>query len=218
VASLREPADARALGAPSGLWIAPRPLVLASASATRRGLLESAGLPVETDPSRVDERAVERGSSKVAPAELALRLAEEKALEVGRRRPERLVLGADQVLDLDGEVLHKPADRREALEHLRRLAGRAHRLHSAVALARGGALLDGFVASATLTMRALGQDAMDRYVEAAGDAALSCAGAYQVEGLGVHLFEAIEGDHATILGLPLIPLLARLRGLGCLAV
>src|SRR5688500_8488904 len=147
----------------SGVWAAALPLVLASASATRRGLLKSAGLPVETDPSRVDERAVERETAGLAPAELALRLAEAKALEVSRRRPERLVRGADQVLDRAGEVLHKPADRTEARDRLLRLAGRAHRLHSAVALAHGGALLDGFVASATLTMRALGPDAIERY-------------------------------------------------------
>ena len=215
---MREPVDAGVLGLPGALWTGKRPLVLASASATRHGLLESAGIPVDTDPSRVDERALEREAAILAPADLALRLAEAKALDVGRRHPERLVLGADQVLDLDGDVLHKPADRTEALDHLRRLAGRAHRLHSAVALARGGALLDGFIASATLTMRTLGQDALERYLDVAGHAALSGAGAYQLEGLGIHLFEAIEGDHATILGLPLIPLLARLRGLGCLAV
>ena len=146
-----------------------------------------------------------------------MRLSEAKALAVSGRRPERLVLGADQVLDLEGEVLHKPADRAAALLQLRRLAGRSHTLHSACTLARDGAILDGFVASATLTMRPLSEDAMARYLDAAGDAALSGAGTYQVESLGIHLFQSIAGDHATILGLPLIPLLARLRGLGCLA-
>ena len=199
------------------LWTAERPLILASTSATRRALIRSAGVPAETESSGIDEREVERQSQGLAPAALALRLAEEKALAVSRRRPERLVLGADQVLDLDGEVLHKPADRAAALAHLRRLAGRSHVLHSACALARDGAVFDGFAAGAVLTMRALGPDALERYLDAAGAAALSGAGAYQVEGLGIHLFESIEGEHSTILGLPLLPLLTRLRALGCLA-
>jgi septum formation protein len=199
------------------LWTGGTPLLLASTSATRRALLEAAGLPVDTQASGIDERAVEDEARDLAPADLASRLAREKALAVSRRDPGRLVLGADQVLELEGCVLHKPADRAAALRQLRRLCGRVHLLHSAGVLARGGAVLDGFVASASLTMRPLGEDAMARYLDAAGEAALGGAGTYRIEGLGIHLFDSVAGDHSTILGLPLIPLLARLRALGCLA-
>jgi septum formation protein len=199
------------------LWTARQPLLLASTSATRRGLLEAAGIPVDIEASSVDERTLE-GTERHEPAELARRLAQAKALAVSRRRPERLVLGADQVLELDGEVLHKPADRAAAALQLRRLAGRTHRLHAACTLARSGAVLEGFVARASLTMRPLGADAVERYLDLVGEAALSGAGSYQIEALGIHLFAAVEGDHSTILGLPLLPLLERLRALGCLAL
>jgi septum formation protein len=199
------------------LWTGDRPLLLASTSAARCALLSAAGIPADPEASGVDEREVEANAGRLAPADLSLRLAQAKALAVSRRRPDRLVLGADQVLNLDGEVLHKPADGTAALAQLRRLSGRSHRLHSACALAREGGLLDGFVASAALTMRPLSERDMVRYLDAAGEAALGAAGTYQVEGLGIHLFDAVEGDHFTILGLPLIPLLARLRDLGCLA-
>lgn len=201
------------------LWTAARPLVLASTSRTRHALLAAAGIDAEAIGPEVDERAVEAAAMAecLRPAGLALRLAAEKALAVSRRLPDRLVVGADQVLDLDGEVLHKPADRGEAAAHLGRLVGRSHLLHSAVALARGGELDDSFVESATLAMRPLGPGAVARYLAEAGERALSGAGAYQVEGLGIHLFSRIAGDHATILGMPLLPLLARLRERGCLA-
>jgi septum formation protein len=211
-----------ASSSPSGdraaLWTGDRPLVLASTSVTRRDLLLCAGVPVETEAAGIDERAIEETTESRAPADLAVQLAEAKAQAVCRRRPQRLVLGADQVLELDREVLHKPADRAAALRHLTRLSGRRHLLHSAWALARDGRILDRFVDSASLTMRSLSTAEMARYLDAAGEAALSGAGSYQVEGLGIHLFESIAGDHSTILGLPLIPLLARLRGLGCLAI
>jgi septum formation protein len=201
------------------LWTAPSPLVLASTSAARRGLLRGAGIDPEVVASGVDERALEAQAQaeRLGPGALALRLAAEKALAVSRRHPGSWVVGADQVLEADGEALHKPADRAEAARHLSRLSGRPHALRSAVALARDGMLEDSFVETAVLALRPLTQSAIARYLDAVGDAALAGAGAYQVEGLGIHLMERIEGDHATILGLPLIPLLSALRVRGCLA-
>jgi septum formation protein len=192
-------------------------LVLASTSATRRALLDAAGLPVEARAPGVDERAVEAAAAGLSPEGLAGRLAEAKALAVSRTAPGRIVLGADQVLDLDGRVFHKPADREGARAHLAALAGRTHALRSAAVLARDGAVVATLCETARLAMRPLPPDAIARYVEAAGDRVLSSVGAYQLEGLGVHLFERIEGDHSTILGLPLLPLLAHLRALGLLA-
>ncbi len=203
----------------TALWTAPAPLLLASASATRRALLADAGLAVDAEAPGVDERAVERSIDEKAlgPADLALHLAAEKALAVSRRRPDRLVLGADQVLDLGGVVAHKPGDRATARAQLLALSGRTHALHSAGALARDGALVDSFVDTARLTMRPLSEAAIEAYLDLLGPEILGSVGVYQVEGLGIHLFERIEGQHATILGLPLLPLLSSLRRLGTLA-
>jgi septum formation protein len=167
----------------------------------------------------VDERAIEAASQRGSPdpAALAQRLAEAKAVTVSNRHPDRLVLGADQVLELDGEVFHKPGDRLAARTQILRLAGRTHMLRSAGALARDGRIVETFVETATLTMRPLGPDAVERYLDLAGADVLSSVGCYQVEGLGIHLFDSVMGDHSTILGLPLRPLLAALRRLGCLA-
>jgi septum formation protein len=204
----------------TALWTGPAPLLLASTSGTRCALLESAGIPVETEAPGVDERAIEASAEGegLDPSGLAARLAAEKALAVSRRRPGRLVLGADQVLDLGGRVLHKAPDRASAVEKLLGLAGRSHVLRSAVALAEDGALVDTFLESAVLTMRTLDRSAIDLYLDLAGSDVLGSVGTYQIESLGVHLFDDIRGDHATILGLPLIPLLARLRARGLLAL
>jgi septum formation protein len=202
------------------LWTHSDKLLLASTSATRLGLLVSAGLPVETQNSGIDERAVEEAAAheSLDPLPLAGRLAAEKALAVSRRHPERVVLGADQVLACDGAVFHKPTNRDAAREQLKRLAGREHSLHSAGALAIGGQLVERFSGSAHLTVRPLTDEAIDLYLDLAGPDVLKSVGVYQLEGFGIHLFEAVEGDHATILGLPLLPLLAALRRLGCLAL
>jgi septum formation protein len=203
----------------TALWTAPSPLLLASASATRRALLADAGLAVDAEAAGVDERAVEGSIDEKAlgPADLALHLAAEKALAVSRRHPDRLVLGADQVLDLGGVVAHKPGDRATARAQLLALSGRTHALHSAGALARGGALVDSFVDTARLTMRPLSEAAIAAYLDLLSPEILQSVGVYQVEGVGIHLFERIEGQHATILGLPLLPLLSSLRRLGALA-
>ncbi|MBB5762580.1 nucleoside triphosphate pyrophosphatase [Methylorubrum rhodesianum] len=203
------------------LWRAPAPLLLASASATRRDLLTGAGLPVETAPARIDERALEAEGGDISPVELARRLARAKAQEVAARHPGRVVIGADQVLECEGRVFHKPADRAAAHDHLTRLQGRTHALHSAVAILRDGRaepfVAQDFVETARLAMRPLDAAAIDTYLRLAGPAVTTSVGAYQLEGLGIHLFERVEGDHSTVLGLPLTPLLARLRGLGLLA-
>ena len=196
------------------LWRA-EPLVLASRSSVRRALLEAAGIPVEVEPARVDERAVE--SSKAASAgakDVALLLAREKALEVAGRKGKSIVLGADQTLAQGERRFSKPANALAAREQLKALAGKTHELHAAVALVRGGDVMFETVATARLTMRPLSEAFLDAYLTAAGDRVSSSVGAYQLERAGVHLFERIEGDHFTILGLPLLPLLAYFRSAG----
>lgn len=199
-------------------WRGSEPLLLASTSPTRRGLLEGAGFTVETEAPGVDERAVEASCAGLAPEALARRLAEAKAGTVAARHPGRIVVGADQVLACDGALLHKPADLAEARAQIGRLAGRTHALHSAVALAVDGRVAESFVETAHLTMRPLDVEAIATYVDLAGaERVRASVGGYQLEGLGVHLFSGIAGDHSTILGLPLLPLLARLRARGLLA-
>ncbi|HEX8417862.1 MAG TPA: Maf family nucleotide pyrophosphatase [Methylobacterium sp.] len=207
----------RAPFAGSDAWLPPEPLILASTSPTRRLLLENAGLRIACRAPDVDERLLEAGFVGHRPGEVALRLAEAKASSVARRCPGQVVVGADQVLALDGEILHKPADPAEAASQLARLSGRTHILHSAVALASDGVVVDRFVETACLTLRALDAGAIATYVALAGPERVTASvGGYQLEGLGIHLFHRIEGDHTTILGLPLLPLLDRLRARGWL--
>lgn len=202
-----------------GLWHGKTPLLLASKSPARRALLAAAGIPLETIDAQIDERAVEAPLRKrgADPAEVAAHLARAKALSVSKTAEDRLVVGADQVLSLDGVIFSKPRDLNEAKMQLARLSGRSHHLLSAVCVAQTGKVLFETVARATLTCWVLSDDFVDRYIAAAGPAALASVGAYQVEGLGIHLFERIEGDHATILGLPILPLLEFLRQEGSLA-
>jgi len=200
--------------ATSVFWRSSDPLILASGSPTRRALLEAAGIPVEVVRPQVDERAVEASllaGSSGSPAEIASALAEAKALSIAPQRPGRLVLAADQVLSCDGALFHKPADAAAARRQIAALAGRRHHLSSAFVLARGSEVIGHGLEQAALTMRRLDADAIGRYVAAAGAAASASVGGYQLEGLGIHLFERIEGDHFTILGLPMLSLLALLR-------
>nr|USU33958.1 Maf family protein [Methylobacterium sp. OTU13CASTA1] len=205
------------MDSPSPLWRGAAPLLLASTSPTRRALLAGAGLSVETQSPGVDERAIEAACAGLAPSDLALRLALAKAEAVAARAPSRIVVGADQVLACDGVVFHKPADAAAARAQLARLAGRTHHLHSAVALIDGVHAPDTFVETAHLTLRPLDAASIAAYVALAGPGAMSSVGAYQLEGLGIHLFAEVAGDHTIILGLPLLPLLARLRARRLLA-
>jgi septum formation protein len=193
------------------LWRGKHPLILASQSRARQALLANAGINFEAVAAEIDERAVQQGSGLSAPGEIAALLAHEKALSVSARLSGRFVVGADQTLALGERLFSKPASRARAAEQLRALASRSHELHSAVAVARDGKILFADATVARMTMRRLGEAEIDAYLDAAGEAVTSSVGAYQLEGLGVHLFERIEGDHFTILGLPLLQLLAFLR-------
>jgi nucleoside triphosphate pyrophosphatase len=199
------------------LWLAADPLVLASRSAARRDMLVAAGVPVEVRPADLDERSLESGAGSAGPGTVAAFLAREKALVVARANPGRLVVGADQTLALGARRFAKPVDRAAAGEQLRALAGRTHELHSAVAFVQDTTMLFEHVGVARLTMRPLSDRLIDLYLDAAGDAAAASVGAYQIEGLGVQLFERLDGDYFTILGLPLLTALDFLRQRGCLA-
>ncbi len=194
------------------LWRGTDPLILASQSRARQMLLANAGIGFEAVPADIDERAVQQASRLSAPGEIAALLAREKALSVSVRQSGKYVVGADQTLALGNRLFSKPAGRAQAAEQLRALAGNSHELHSAVAVARDGKILFENMTIARMTMRQLSGAEIRVYLDAAGEAVTSSVGAYQLEGLGVHLFERIEGDHFTILGLPLLPLLAFLRG------
>ena len=197
------------------LWIPDQPLILASGSSARAQMLEAAGVPFEIDKPTLDERAVE-APLKAAGADgarIAAALAQAKALEVSARRPGRFVLGADQTLQVGADLLSKPEGPAGARDHLRLLSGRSHQLHAAAALARDGKILLAPSDTAILTMRALSEDFIEAYLDAAGAAVLGSVGAYQIEGLGLHLFERIEGQHPVIMGLPLHPLIEGLRTL-----
>jgi len=203
----------------SELWRGKAPLVLASKSAARRALLEAAGLPFEVSAADIDERAAEMPlrAKGAVPETIAAHLARAKAIGVSKQKLQQLVIGADQVLALDGEIFSKPQTLAAAKGQLQKFSGRTHALHSALCVARDGNVLFETVATARLTCRALSADFIDRYLAAAGEAVLASVGAYQLEGLGIHLFETIDGDQATILGLPLLALLAFLREEGSLA-
>lgn len=195
----------------SPFWRAEAPLVLASKSAGRRLALSQAGLPFEIRPADVDERAIEAALGPVGADALAAALARVKAISVSNETPGRLVIGADQVASCETRVFGKPETMAKAAELLRFLSGRRHRLHSALALARDGAVIFETIAHADLTMRPLSDSFIDAYLAAMGETALTSAGAYQVEGLGAQLFSKVEGDHWTIMGLPILPLLDALR-------
>jgi septum formation protein len=196
------------------LWLGAAPLILASQSGSRQALLKGAGIPFVAIPADIDERGIQAGSGLTDPGAIAALLAKSKALHVASRETGRAVVGADQTLALKERMFSKPAGRAQAADQLRALAGATHELHSAIAIARNDEILFEHVSVARMTMRTLSDAAIEAYLNAAGQAVTTSVGAYQLEGIGVHLFERIEGDHFTILGLPLLPLLGALRKLG----
>lgn len=205
-----------ALSDASPFWRAEAPVILASKSAGRRAVLAQAGLPFETRPADVDERGVQAALGPVGADAVAKALARAKALAVSTAAPGRLVIGSDQVASCETRIFGKPETMEKAAELLRFLSGRRHRLHSALALARDGAVIFETLAHADLTMRPLSEAFILSYLETMGETALTSAGAYQVEGLGAQLFSKVEGDHWTIMGLPVLPLLDALRRNGAL--
>lgn len=194
------------------LWRGKHPLILASQSRSRQALLANAGIAFDAIPADIDERAIQQASGLSAPGEIASLLARQKARVVSSGHPGRYVVGADQTLALRNRLFSKPTGRAQAAEQLRALAGGSHELHAAIAVARDGVILFETVVVARMTMRRLSDAEIGAYLDQAGSAVMTSVGAYQLEGLGVHLFEKIEGDHFTILGLPMLPMLAFLRG------
>jgi septum formation protein len=188
-------------------------LILASASTARAGMLRAAGVEIEIIPARVDESELKLSlqQQKADVETAAIALAELKALQVSRGRPGRLVLGADQMLDCEGVWFDKPESRAAAKTQLLTLRGKTHRLTSATVLARDGQRIWHHAASAKLTMRTFTDPFLEFYLDRVGDAALGSVGAYQLEGLGAQMFQKIDGDFFTILGLPLLPVLDILR-------
>ena len=193
-------------------------LVLASASGARRRLLEAAGLAFRVVPADVDEAAIKRGlAKKHENAEGVVEaLARAKAVHVSASLPEALVIGADQVLALGEELFDKPRDRAEARAQLMLLRGKTHRLWCGMSLAVGSRSVWHSVDCATLSMRGFSEAFLDGYLDAAGPAVMSSVGGYELEGLGIQLFERVDGDFFTILGLPLLPLLTELRARGAI--
>ncbi|MBP1847176.1 septum formation protein [Rhizobium petrolearium] len=190
------------------------PLVLASASPFRRMLMENAGLTFESRAAEIDEREIEACLEGASPDQVALALARAKALDVSRHFPGALVIGSDQTMSLGNRVYHKPKSIEEAKENLLSLSGKTHRLNSAIAFSRNNEVVWEHVAHADLTVRALSVAFVDRYLTRVGEKVFGSVGAYQLEGEGIQLFSKIDGDYFTILGLPMLPLLEKLRDLG----
>lgn len=186
-------------------------IVLASKSASRRTMLGAAGVEFEVRPAAIDERALEAQLADARPGEVALALAEAKALSVGGAG--RPVLGSDSVVTVAGRRFSKPASRAQAAEHLRFFSGQTMELHSAAAIALCGRVEWSHVALATLEVRALSDDFIEKYLVAEWPEVGQCVGVFRIEGLGVQLFESIEGDMFTVLGMPLLPVLGALRAL-----
>jgi septum formation protein len=191
-----------------------RPLVLASQSASRREMLSAAGVEFEAIPAHIDERAVEQSQAGKPPEVIALLLAEQKAFAVSCDQPQALVLGSDSLVAVDGKRFDKPKSREEAAAHLRFFSGRVMHLHSAAALVRDGATLWTHAATASLHVRKMSEAFIESYLDAEWPAVAGCVGVFRIEAHGVQLFERIDGDHFTVLGMPLLEVLGALREFG----
>jgi septum formation protein len=192
-------------------------LVLASQSAARRTMLENAGVAFEARVAGVDEESIKAASGDLDAAALAVRLAEAKALAVSRNDDAAWVLGSDQTLAFDGGLVSKAVSLESARERLKAMRGRTHQLHSGAALAVKGEIVWSGVDTVEMRMRDFSDAFLEAYLAAEGEALLSCVGSYRLEGLGSQLFEAVDGDYFTVLGLPLWPVLAELRRAGVIA-
>ena len=186
------------------------PIILASGSATRKAMLRNAGISFIVEKPGVDEAALKQQAiaRDLPPDQIALKLATAKALSVSANNPASLVIGSDQILELDGELLTKTRIRDEALEKLRKLQGKTHYLHSAVACCQNGTVQFEFIDTAELTMKLMTDAELQQYMEIAGPGIFDAVGCYQIEGPGIRLFRSVEGSHFTIMGMPLLPLLA----------
>src|SRR5262245_4972886 len=194
-----------------------RDVLLASASPFRRRMLEAAGLSFRVVPADVDEPAIRQRIAIADLARVAATLAEAKAMAVSEAYPDALVIGADQVLAVDDKLFNKPKDLDEARAQLKELRGEAHHLLTAAALAQAGKVLWSHTETARLIMRSFSDAFLDRYLAEMGSRVCQTVGAYEIEGCGIQLFERVEGDSFTIIGLPLLPLLAELRARGAIA-
>jgi septum formation protein len=189
-------------------------IVLASKSASRRAMLDAAGVAHTSIPADLDERALEEGLAGAPPEEVALALAKAKALAVSREQPGALVLGSDSLVTVEGRRFDKPADRDDAVRHLRFFSGKKMQLHSAAALARDGLVVFAHGDMAALSVRDLSDAFIDAYLADEWPEVGNCVGVFRIEGRGVHLFDKIEGNQFTVLGMPLLPVLAALREFG----
>jgi septum formation protein len=193
-------------------------LILASASAARKTMLAAAGLTFDSVPARIDEAAIKaemlRDTLNVQPGDVAARLAAEKAIAVSAQFPDALVIGSDQVLALRNRIFSKAVTRTDARSVLEQLRGRTHELVSGAALAQGGAIVWETIDSAELVMRKFSDEFLTKYLDQAGARILGSVGCYELEGFGLQLFESVEGDYFTILGMPLLALLSELRNRG----
>jgi septum formation protein len=189
-------------------------IVLASQSASRKAMLTAAGVAFEAIPAHLDERSLEAGLNGAPPGKVALALAEAKALAVSRGQAGKLVLGSDSLVEVAGRRFNKPGSREEAAEHLRYFSGKVMRLHSAAALSREGQVVWQSDAMASLHVTDLSEAFIETYLDDEWPAVAGCVGVFRIEGRGVQLFERIEGDHFTVLGMPLLSVLGALRDLG----
>jgi septum formation protein len=198
---------------PSLLWRLPNPIILASTSETRKSVLRSVGVPFDAVSPDVDERLIESAlqAKMIKASEIALSLARAKASEVSKRFSGRWIIAADQTLECEGRQFHKPSSRDQAAEQLSKLSGKRHYLHSAVTCLIDSRIEFEHIETACLSMRRLSPSFINRYLDVCGETVTRSVGGYQIEGFGAHLFDEIEGDHTTILGLPILPVLRFFR-------